>query len=108
MKTSDLKKWLKANKITRSALAQKCHVSKRTVDGWFLREKLPEPAGTLIEKIMTDSLRLTLSMEEFKEVMKLMSSLKIKTMEEFISTVVREKLKTAKTKIRKLFGRCEE
>ncbi len=107
MKTSDLKKWLKVNKITRSALAQKCHVSKRTVDGWFLREELPEPAGTLIEKIMTDSLRLTLSMEEFKAVLKLMDSLKIKTLEEFISAVVREKLKTAQTKERKALPRRE-
>ncbi len=93
MKSADLKKWLKAGGVSRDALARQCRVSKRTVDGWFAKDEIPEPAGALIEKIMTESLQMTLSIAEFKEILRQMELMNIKSIEEFVNLAVREKLK---------------
>ncbi|MBQ6533619.1 MAG: helix-turn-helix domain-containing protein [Opitutales bacterium] len=101
MKTSELKKWMKYAGISRKELAEKCRVSKRTMDGWFLRNEIPELAAALIERIMTESINLSFSIGEFGDIVSYMRSAKIDSFEKLVKMAVMEKIsqyKRAKTK----------
>lgn len=98
MKSSDLKEWLKLSNISRKELAQKCRVSKRTVDGWFFKDEIPEIAAALIERIMTDSIHMYLTIKEFNEITESMKRLNIASIDEFVKIAVAEKILRGKNK----------
>lgn len=68
MKTEEIRKWLKENGKDRAWLAQKCSVSKHTVDGWMAGRPIPSPSMQIIEDIMRRVPEITskLSLEEWK------------------------------------------
>lgn len=56
MDPTAIKEWLEARKRSRAWLAEQCHVSKATVDGWLsARRPIPAPTQALIRKLMDEA-----------------------------------------------------
>ena len=92
MKPNELKKWLNASGMTREDLAKACRVSKHTVDGWFYRDTIPEPAGVFIEHFISEGLGISLTFSELKKVVSTMEKFGYDDITEFISDAVRAAL----------------
>lgn len=55
-----IKDWLSEQRRDRAWLAEKCHVSKPTVDGWLSANRpIPGPAARLIEQLMDGGVPLS-------------------------------------------------
>lgn len=52
MKPDQIKQWLKETGKDRVWLAEKCGVSKSTVDGWMAGRTIPRPAAATINSLM--------------------------------------------------------
>lgn len=101
MKYKELEQWQKKSGLTRKELAVKCQVSTKTIEGWRTRGEIPKSASVLIEKIMSDSIEIRLSLSDFRKLMKHMDYFNIKTIDEYVILAVREKMSRDEKRIQK-------
>ena len=90
MKTEYLRKWLKASGTSREELAKMCRVSKRTVDGWFAREDLPEPAGVYIQHIISGNIKFCFTLSEIHQLLRKMETQGCEDICTFLTDLVKE------------------
>lgn len=96
METQVLKDWLKAKSLSRHWLADKCGVSKGTVDQWFKvthPRPIPEPTQRLISGLMEEErINPKFSLDEISK-MSERASEEGKEIDDWIIEAVREKLR---------------
>lgn len=94
IRSAELHKFLTSEGLKRDWIAGKCRLSKRTVEGWFRREYIPEPAGILVEKIiaeyMNPKLQLKMSYQDFVKYQSVMNSTGYDDFEEFVIACLNE------------------
>lgn len=95
MKSETLRNWMKSAGLSRRDLADKCDVSERTVEGWFMREELPRSVGLLVGYIMREAagkMSLTLSVDEMGRLLKKMEADGFENLSEYIAHLIRKEI----------------
>lgn len=70
MKPDQIKQWLKETGKDRAWLAEKCGVSKSTVDGWMAGRTIPKPAIVTISSLMFEETSLSpkFTLDQFSKI----------------------------------------
>lgn len=71
MDIEKLRNWLKTNGKDRAWLAEKCGVSKHTVDGWFAGRQISGPAKAAVERVLAGPPTigdLKMSLDEWQQI----------------------------------------